>query len=70
MSKFFDYGDTKVSAEGWYNVVATDTNINKPDGLEISFWLYGDSEGHIRRLLSDKGYTKIKSVERKEMDFL
>ena len=70
MSKFFDYGDTKVSAEGWYNVVATDTNINKPDGLEISFWLYGDSEGHIRSLLRDRGYIKIKSVERNEMDFL
>ena len=70
MSKFFDCGDTKVSAEGWYNVVATDTNINKPDGLEISFWLYGDSEGHIRSLLRDRGYIKIKSVERKEMDFL
>jgi len=70
MSKFFDYGDVEVSAEGWYNVVATDTNMNKPDGLEISFWLYGDSEGHIRILLSDKGYTKIKSVKRKEMNFL
>ena len=70
MSKFFDYGDVEVSAEGWYNVVATDTNMNKPDGVEISFWLYGDSDGHIRTLLNDKGYTKIKSVERKEMDFL
>jgi len=70
MSKFFDYGDVEVSDEGWYNVVATDTNMNKPDGLEISFWLYGDSDGHIRNLLNGKGYTKIKSVERKEMDFL
>ena len=69
MSKFFDYGDEDISAEGWYRITATNVNMNKPDGLEVSFWLYGKSEHHIRQLLDQKGWVKIKSMERKEMDF-
>jgi len=69
MSKFFDYGEPTESKEGMYRIIATDTNMNKPNGFELGFWLYGKSENDIRELLAKKGYIKIKSIERKEMNF-
>ena len=30
MSKFFDYGDEEINAEGWYRITATNVNMNTP----------------------------------------
>ena len=45
MSKFFDYGDDEPQ---WFHIKARDMDIYKPDGKVITFWLWGDSESHIR----------------------
>ena len=60
MSKFFDYG---VKEEGWFNIKARDMSIFKPKGKVIRFWLHGDSETHIRELLSKKGFTDIEWIK-------
>ena len=38
----------------WYHIKARDMGIFKPNGKVITFWLWGDSEDHIRDLLSKK----------------
>ena len=59
MSKFFEYE----GESGWYNIKARDMSIFKPTGKVISFWLHGDSETHIRELLSKKGITDIEWIK-------
>ena len=45
MSKFFDYGDDEPA---YYHIKARDMSIYKPKGKVMTFWLWGNSESHIR----------------------
>ncbi len=61
MSKFFDYGDTDTPQ--WFHIRARDMSIWKPKGRVITFWLWGDSELHIRELLDNKNYKDIEWIK-------
>ena len=61
MSKFFDYSDTEQPQ--WFQIKARDTTIWKPKGRVITFWLWGDSELHIRELLDKKSYKDIEWIK-------
>ena len=41
-------------------------DIDSPKGMVITFWLWGDSESHIRQILSKKNIKDIEWV-RKEI---
>ena len=58
MSKFFDYGDSEDIPQ-WFHIKATDTDMDRV----ITFWLWGDSEQHIRELLGKKSYKDIQWIK-------
>ena len=60
MSKFFDYSDTEDTPQ-WFHIRARDTDMDKV----ITFWLWGDSELHIRELLDNKSYKDIEWIKPK-----
>ena len=59
MSKFFEYEGNS----GWFECKARDMDIFKPEGKVITFWLYGDSEAHIREMINKKGYINIEWIK-------
>ena len=59
MSKFFEYDDKPQ----WFYIRARCTDIFKPDGKVINFYLLGDSELFIRELLGKKGYKDIEWIK-------
>ena len=52
-----------------YHIRARDMSIFKPDGKVITFWLWGDSEDHIRDLLSKKNCKDIEWIKQEEPTF-
>jgi len=58
MSKFFDYSDSEDIPQ-WFHIKATDTDMDRV----ITFWLWGDSEQHIRELLGKKSYKDIQWIK-------
>jgi len=46
----------------WYHIKARCMDIFKPDGKVITFWLWGDSEQHIREILK-KDNNEYKDIE-------
>ena len=59
MNKFFEYEDTPQ----WFYIRARATDIFKPDGKVIQFYLWGDSELHIRELLKEKSCKDIEWIK-------
>ena len=59
MNKFFDYSDSDIPQ--WFHIRARDTDMDKV----ITFWLWGDSEQHIRELLDNKSYKDIEWIKPK-----
>ena len=59
MNKFFEYEDTPQ----WFHIRARDMSIWKPKGRVITFWLWGDSELHIRELLKQKQFKDIEWIK-------
>ncbi len=55
MNKFFEYEDTPQ----WFQIKAKDVSMDKT----ITFWLWGDSEQHIRELLQQKSYKDIEWIK-------
>jgi len=55
MNKFFEYEDTPQ----WFQIRAKDVSMDKT----ITFWLWGDSEQHIRELLKQKSYKDIEWIK-------
>ena len=55
--------------EGWYHIRARDMGIYKPNGKVIEFWLWGNSEVHIKELLSIKGVKDIEWIRKEEPPF-
>ena len=55
--------------EGWYHIKGRDTTIYKPYGKVITFWLWGDSETHIKELCSLKGVRSIEWIRKEEASF-
>ena len=47
----------------WYRIKARDMRIFKPEGKVITFWLSGDSEEEIRKILKKKNITEIKWIK-------
>tara|TARA_E500000318_G_C3526956_1_gene198846 strand:- start:677 stop:880 length:204 start_codon:yes stop_codon:yes gene_type:complete len=66
MSKFFDYGDDEPQ---WFHIKARDMDIYKPDGKVITFWLWGDSESHIRQILGKKNIKDIEWIKKEKPSF-
>ena len=60
MSKFFDYSDSEDNPQ-WFHIRARDTDMDRV----ITFWLWGDSEKHIRELLDKKSYKDIEWIKPK-----
>ena len=56
MDKFFDY--TNSDQPQWFHIRARDTDMDKI----ITFWLWGDSELHIRELLDKKSHKDIEWI--------
>ena len=56
MSKFFDYSESEDEPQ-WFYIRARATDIFMPDGKVIQFYLWGDSELHIRELLKQKQFS-------------
>ena len=54
----------------WYHIKARDMGIFKPNGKVITFWLWGDSEDHIRDLLSKKNCKDIEWIKQEEPTFI
>ncbi len=55
--------------EGWYHIKGRDTTIYKPYGKVITFWLWGDSETHMKELCSLKGVRSIEWIRKEEPSF-
>ena len=53
----------------WYHIKARDMKIYKPMGKVITFWLWGDSEDHIRDLLSKKNCKNIEWIKQEKPPF-
>ena len=53
----------------WYHIKARDMGIYKPNGKVITFWLWGDSEDHIRDLLSKKNCKNIEWIKQEKPPF-
>ena len=56
MDKFFDYSNS--DQPQWFHIRAKDTDMDRV----ITFWLWGDSELHIRELLYEKSYKDIEWI--------
>ena len=57
MNKFFDYSDSDIPQ--WFHIKARDTDMDRV----ITFWLWGDSELHIREKLGKKSYKDIEWIK-------
>jgi|TARA_R110001592_G_scaffold285163_1_gene553512 hypothetical protein len=77
MSKFFDFGepltsddvDSDDSQSTWFHINARDMNLNVPDGMVISFWLWGVSEIDIRSKLDKKNIKDIEWIKKETPPF-
>lgn len=76
MSKFFDYGDeprevsTNISKEEkWYHIWGTDTTLDRPNGMKISFWLWANSEDRVRKICGGKGVVNITKIKQETPSF-
>ena len=54
----------------WFHIKARDMGIYKPKGKVITFWLWGDSEEHIRKSVIEKGRKNIEWVKQEEPNFI
>ena len=61
MSKFFDYNKSENNPQ-WFYIRARCIDINKPDGMVIQFYLWGNSESHIKFLINT-GNNKYEDIE-------
>jgi hypothetical protein len=59
MSKFFEYDE---DTPQWFYIKARCMDIFKPDGKVIQFYLWGNSELHIRELIK-KGNNEYEDIE-------
>ena len=53
----------------WFKCKARDMSIHKPKGMVITFWLWGDSESDIRKILDNKNIKDVEWVEKKKPSF-
>ena len=54
----------------WYHIKARDISIGKPDGIVLKFWLWGDSETHIKELCSLKDIKDIEWIRKETPPFV
>ena len=54
----------------WYHIKARAMDIYKPKGKVITFWLSGDTEEEIRKLVLKKGCIDIKWIKQEEPTFI
>ena len=56
----------------WFRIKAKDLSIDKQNGGRwITFWLWGDSETHVRDILSQRdGITDIEYIEQGTPSFI
>lgn len=46
----------------WYHIKARDMNIFKPDGLVITFWLWGEDEKEIMKMVIEKDFIDVEWI--------
>jgi len=68
MSKFFEYEEENNEPQ-WFHIKARDMGIFQPDGKIITFWLWGDSDSHIRQLLNKKNIKDIEWIKKEKPSF-
>jgi hypothetical protein len=51
-----------------FNIKARDMSICKPDGMEITFWLYAEDEDALRVILKNKGFRDIKWIKKLDLE--
>jgi hypothetical protein len=54
----------------WYHIKARDISIFKPNGKVITFWLWGNSEDHIRDILAKKNVKDIEWIRQEKPTFI
>jgi hypothetical protein len=54
----------------WYHIKARCMNIFKPDGSVIKFWLKGNDETEIAKLVIKKGYRDIEWIAEETPPFV
>ena len=54
----------------WFHIKARDMSIFKPKGKVITFWLGGDSEEEIRKILKKKKITQIEWIREETPPFI
>ena len=54
----------------WFHIKARDMSIFKPKGKVVTFWLGGDSEKEIRKILKKKKYNKIEWIREETPPFI
>ena len=59
----------KMTSKKWFHIKARDMGICKTDGKVIKFWLWGDSEDHIRKILSKKDCKDIEWIVQEKPSF-
>jgi len=53
----------------WYHIKAKDVNIDKPNGMVISFWLSANSREELDVLLKNKNITEIEWIKQETPPF-
>ncbi len=56
----------------WFHIKARDMKIYKPKGKVITFWLWGDSKSHIKKLLKkdNNSFINIEWIKQEEQNFI
>ena len=53
----------------WYHIKAKDMDIDKPNGMVISFWVWADSTGKLDIILKEKNITEIEWIKQETPPF-
>ena len=59
----------KETNKRWYHIKARDMDISQPKGKVVTFWLFGESESDIMKILSTKNVKDVAWVKQKQPEF-
>lgn len=59
----------KETNKRWYHIKARDMGIFQPKGKVITFWLFGESESDIMKILSTKNVKDVEWIKQKQPEF-
>ena len=53
----------------WFHIKARDMDIDKPNGMVITFWLWDESRKRLNTVLKNKNITDIKWIKQEKPPF-